>query len=178
MKQKLKKIIKPFVSALVNLGFDPRKFLSYKFYPKFKKDKSEWLNQGGLITHSYMILSDYTDNAGISKGHYFHQDLLVAKFINEYNPKRHIDIASRVDGFVAHVASYREIEVIDIRPLEKSVHENIKYHQADLTNSQDLGKTDSLSCLHAIEHFGLGRYSDPIDVDGHNKGIKKSCELS
>jgi hypothetical protein len=33
-------------------------------------------------------------------------------------------------------------------------------------------KTPSLSCLHAIEHFGLGRYGDPIDLDGHKKGIK------
>ena len=31
---------------------------------------------------------------------------------------RHIDIAFRVDGFVAHVASYREIEVVDVRPLQ------------------------------------------------------------
>ena len=124
-----------------------------------------------------MILFDYPDNAGTSKGHYFHQDLLVAKLNNEHNPKRHIDVASRVDGFVAHVASYREIEVLDVRPLEKSVHENIKFRQADLMNSQDIGKTDSLSCLHVIEHFGLGRYSDPIDVDGHNKGITNLVNL-
>lgn len=177
MNQKLKKTIKPFALALLNLGFDPRKLLSCKFYPKFRKDKSEWLKQGGKITHNYMILSDYADNAGTSKGHYFHQDLLVAKLINEHSPRRHIDIASRVDGFVAHVASYREIEVVDVRPLEKSVHENIKFHQADLMNTQDLGKTDSLSCLHAIEHFGLGRYTDPIDVDGHNKGITNLVNL-
>ena len=177
MNQRIKSIIKLFVLALRNLGFDPRKVLSYKFYPKFRKDKSEWLKQGGKITHNYMILSDYADNAGTSKGHYFHQDLLVAKLINEHAPKRHIDIASRVDGFVAHVASYREIEVVDVRPLEKSVHENIKFRQADLMNSQDLGKTDSLSCLHAIEHFGLGRYTDPIDVDGHNKGITNLVNL-
>jgi hypothetical protein len=31
--------------------------------------------------------------------------------------------------------------------------------------------TDSLSCLHAIEHFGLGRYGDPIDFEGHIKGL-------
>jgi len=31
--------------------------------------------------------------------------------------------------------------------------------------------TDSLSCLHALEHFGLGRYSDPIDYDGWRKGF-------
>jgi hypothetical protein len=31
--------------------------------------------------------------------------------------------------------------------------------------------TDSISCLHAIEHFGLGRYNDSIDADGHIKGL-------
>ena len=64
MNQRIKRIIKPFAFALLNLGFDPRKVLSYKFYPKFRKDKSEWLKQGGKITHNYMILSDYADSAG------------------------------------------------------------------------------------------------------------------
>jgi len=177
MIERLKRFIKPFVIALTHLGFDPRIVLSYKFYPKFRRDKSEWLKQGGNITHSFMILTDYADNAGTSKGHYFHQDLLVARLINEHSPKRHIDVASRVDGFVAHVASYREIEVVDVRPIEKSTHENIKFRQADLMNPQNLGKTDSLSCLHAIEHFGLGRYTDPIDVEGHNKGISNLVNL-
>lgn len=143
----------------------------------FCKQRLEWLKQGGKINHIYMILSDYSDSAGNAKGHYFHQDLLVAKLIYDNKPKRHVDIASRVDGFVAHVAVFREIEVVDIRPLEKSEHDNIKFVQADLMNPQDLGKTDSLSCLHAIEHFGLGRYTDPIDVDGANKGIKNLVEL-
>ena len=39
MNQGIKRIIKPFALALLNLGFDPRKVLSYKFYPKFRKDK-------------------------------------------------------------------------------------------------------------------------------------------
>ena len=67
--------------------------------------------------------------------------------------------------------------MIDVRTLEKSVHKNIKFRQADLMIPQDIGKTDSLSCLHAIEHFGLGRYSDPIDVNGHNKGISNLVNL-
>jgi predicted SAM-dependent methyltransferase len=29
---------------------------------------------------------------------------------------------------------------------------------------------DSLSCLHALEHFGLGRYGDKIDYQGHKRG--------
>jgi hypothetical protein len=97
--------------------------------------------------------------------------LLVARLIHDHNPKRHIDIASRVDGFVAHVASYREIEVVDVRPLQKSEHDNIIFRQADLMNPQDLGQTDSLSCLHAIEHFGLGRYTDPMDINFYIKGL-------
>ena len=30
---------------------------------------------------------------------------------------------------------------------------------------------DSVSSLHAIEHFGLGRYNDPIDYNGYLKAI-------
>ncbi|GGD60053.1 DUF268 domain-containing protein [Erythrobacter arachoides] len=32
--------------------------------------------------------------------------------------------------------------------------------------------------MHAIEHFGLGRYFDPIDVDGHNKGVHNLIDLT
>jgi hypothetical protein len=35
-----------------------------------------------------------------------------------------------------------------------------------------LNSTDSISTLHAIEHFGLGRYGDPIDYWGYLKAIK------
>ncbi len=162
---------------LINLGFDYQKLLSFKFFFQYIKDKRNWLKQGGKITKNKMILFDYCDSAGSYKGHYFHQDLLVAKFIYEQHPKRHIDIGSRIDGFIAHVASFRKIEVIDIRPLSKSRHENIKFRQLDFMSLQDLGKVDSVSCLHAIEHFGLGRYTDAIDINGHNKGITNLVKL-
>ena len=171
MYLKLKEFLRPLALLLLALGFDPRKLCSLWYLKKYKKDKGEWLKQGGKITKSYMILSDYSDNAGSQKGHYFHQDLLVAKLINKENPKRHVDRGSRIDGFVAHVASFRKIEVFDVRPLPKSEHQNIIFRQLDLMVKQDLGKSDSVSCLHAIEHFGLGRYSDKIDINGHNKGI-------
>jgi len=154
-----------------------RKFNKIKYYMLFKKHRTEWLAKGGKITRDYVIISDFKDFAGTSKGHYFHQDLLVAGFIHKNNPKRHIDVGSRFDGFVAHVASFREIEVVDIRPLAACGHENVKFVQADLMNPQNLEKADSVSCLHAIEHFGLGRYSDPIDVDGHLKGIENLVDL-
>jgi SAM-dependent methyltransferase len=110
--------------------------------------------------------------SGTARGHYFHQDLLVARRIFENSPDKHVDVGSRVDGFVAHVAAFRPIEVLDIRPLESKV-KNIKFRQANLMSPppEMIGYCDSLSCLHAIEHFGLGRYGDPIDFEGHLKGL-------
>ena len=161
-------------SSLLGLIKD---IISLKYYCRFRKDRKEWLRQGGMITENHVCLRDYFSNAGVSKGHYFHQDLLVAKMIHNSKPKRHVDVGSRVDGFVAHVASFREIEVIDVRPIEKSIHQNIKFIQADFINPSKLSKTDSLSCLHAIEHFGLGRYNDPIDINAHMKGISNLVSM-
>ena len=181
MNPKFKEMIKPLANAILRpftrLGFDPWRVIAYKHYFRYRKERKEWLKKGGKITRDYMILYDYEDKAGVAKGHYFHQDLLVAKLIHEHNPKRHVDIASRIDGLVAHIASYREVEVFNVRPLPKSKHENILFKQADLMNSNNLDAVDSVSCLHAIEHFGLGRYTDEIDITGHIKGITNLVNL-
>ena len=127
----------------------------------------------------YPVLIDFDEPAGDGKGHYFHQDLLVASFVAQRNPIRHIDIGSRIDGFVAHVASFRTIDVMDVRELNNFGHKNISFLRADLMVSNDTmhGVADSISCLHAIEHFGLGRYGDPIDPDGHVKGFKNILKM-
>ena len=39
-------------------------------------------------------------------------------------------------------------------------------------------KYDSTSCLHTIEHFGLGRYSDTVDYDGYKKGLVNIAKLT
>jgi len=155
--------------GLRNLGGMPRFISNYRTFIKQKgKDNSF------QVSPSRLILNEWTDAGGTMKGHYFHQDLHVAKRIFKNNPNRHIDVGSRIDGFVAHVASYREIEIIDIRPVE-SVVSQISYTQADMMRPlpKELQEcADSVSCLHAIEHFGMGRYGDPIDYDGHKKGIE------
>ena len=139
---------------------------------KFLRDKNSFLTHGGIITHNFPILTEYREQSGSAHGHYFHQDLLVASLISKNQPTRHIDVGSRVDGFVAHVASFRKIDIVDIRPLQIKEHPQINYLQADLMkDSESLPIADSVSCLHAIEHFGLGRYGDPVDPIGHHKGF-------
>lgn len=139
---------------------------------KYRSDRAQFIKLGGEISHRFPIWSDYRKQAGSSGGDYFHQDLLVASFIHENKPQKHIDVGSRIDGFVAHVAAFRKIQVLDIRPLSPLGHSNIEFIQADLMTSDNrLPKADSVSSLHAIEHFGLGRYGDPVDPDGYQKGF-------
>ncbi len=121
----------------------------------------------------YPCLTDKHATSGTIDGHYFQQDLLVAQRIHRSHPMRHVDVGSRVDGFVAHVAAFREIEVFDIRPIYKEVP-NIIFRQADFMGELDekfVEYCDSVSCLHALEHFGLGRYGDPIRYDGYLLGL-------
>jgi hypothetical protein len=114
----------------------------------------------------FPILSDKEDRAGLAGGHYFHQDLWAAKKIFQRRPVRHIDIGSRVDGFVAHVLVFMPVTAVDIRPLESNIG-GLTFLQDDATELDRIhsDSIDSLSTLHVAEHFGLGRYSDPIDPD-------------
>ena len=179
MNSPLKKLIKPFFYFFLAIGFDPRRIFSLRHYPKYRKQYNEFKKKGGVVTNMYPIFTDYDAQAGSASGPYFHQDLLVASFIYKNNPIRHIDIGSRIDGFIAHVASFRPIDVMDVRDLERTGHKNITFIKADLMDKvcAQNNITDSISCLHAIEHFGLGRYGDPVDPMGHIKGFNNILRM-
>ena len=151
-----------FVWALKNLWW----FI--KDYLKLKKQK----DKNFPIKCNYPCLHDKEDNAGVCKWDYFHQDLLVAQEIFKDNPEKHVDIASRIDWFVAHLATFREVEILDIRVIDSKI-ENIKFKQADLMNIWDdmRNYSSSISCLHAIEHFWLWRYWDTLDINWHIKWL-------
>jgi len=140
---------------------------------KFVDDAIAWVQRGGRIDSLFPIVDEWRADAGVASGQYFHQDLVVAQWIHEAKPRRHVDVGSRVDGFVAHVAAFREIEVFDIRPLGRSVR-NIRFVRADLQDPASAPRecADSVSCLHALEHFGLGRYGDAVDPEGHLRGFQ------
>ena len=149
----------------------------------YYKDLKELKKQKGADTtfefgRKFPILSEKFDQGGIMKGHYFHQDLYIARLIFEANPQKHLDIGSRTDGFIAHVAAYRNIELVDIRPI-KSLVKNISITCANLMElpAGMVNYCDSISSLHAIEHFGLGRYGDPIDYFGYLKALQNIAKI-
>jgi hypothetical protein len=177
-------MLKHFYRVLRIFGFDLKIFL-YSIYNTFgffvdffKLKKQKGKDNSFTFSRLYPVLNDKNDQGGVMNGHYFHQDLHVARLIFEKKPIRHVDIGSRTDGFVAHVASFRDIEVIDIRTILSKV-KNISFRKANLMELQEdlIGYSDSVSCLHAIEHFGLGRYGDPIDYWGYLKGIHNITKI-
>lgn len=111
------------------------------------------------------MLEDRIEEAG-SAGEYFIQDIWAARKIYNRKPSRHIDIGSRIDGFVSHVLTFMPVEVIDIRPLKSNIP-GLTFLQEDATYLSNIvdNSVESLSSLHAIEHFGLGRYGDPINPE-------------
>jgi SAM-dependent methyltransferase len=148
--------------------------ITRQYYIGLKNDLKELQNQEKdsvvkfPITKLYPCYRDKEDNAGALNM----QDLHVAQLIYKNNPVKHVDIGSCLNGFISHVASFRKIEVFDIRPMQIHVS-NIEFTQADLMK---LDKTlenyaDSVSCLSVLEHFGLGRYNDPICYDGYLVGF-------
>jgi hypothetical protein len=180
-----KKLIKIHFFLSEILGFDPLKtYNSIKGFPAFLRDLFEFrkIYNGKLVFNP--CLGDRFKESGSIKSEYFWQDLLVAQQIFSHKPFKHVDVGSRIDGFVAHVASFRPLEVFDIRPLNSNIP-GVVFKQADLMSIESVnalcadtdGYCDSLSCLHAIEHFGLGRYGDQVDPFGYKKGIENLSRL-
>ena len=93
----------------------------FKNYVKIKKLTKN--NKDFKINLNYPCLHDRNDTWWTAKWHYFHQDLLVARKIYKNNPLKHVDIWSRVDWFVAHIATFRDIEVFDIRNIVDDLFE-------------------------------------------------------
>ncbi len=127
-------------------------------------------NMRAKLTNLHPVLADIDEPAGQVDAHYFYQDIWAARRVYKSRPTHHVDIGSRLDGFVAHVLSFVPVTVIDIRPGPIAVT-GLTFMQDNATTLDRLESDSigSLSSLHVGEHFGLGRYGDPIDPTAHLK---------
>ena len=122
----------------------------------------------------YPMVNDIGENADILDEHYFMQDICVARKILMDNPGRHYDIGSRIDGFISHLLVFRkDITLIDVRPFPLAI-DGLDFIQSDAVNLSEIEdeSVESLSSLHAAEHFGLGRYGDPVDAEAFFVAMK------
>jgi Caenorhabditis protein of unknown function, DUF268 len=153
-------------------GLEPRELLhSLPEIPAFAKNLVEYNRRNNRpafkpsLRHINPILSDHKAQAGES-GQYFHQDLWAARKIFSRRPESHVDVGSRLDGFVAHLLVFMPVTFVDIRAIDDPVA-GLTFVRDDATTLAGFENDSlpSISSLHAAEHFGLGRYGDPIDPD-------------
>ncbi len=119
----------------------------------------------------FLCLMDRTADTPFDP-HYTYHPAWAARVVARTMPKKHIDIASTLK-FCTLVSAFVPVEFYDYRPanlhlsgLESKFGDLHKLPFAD-------SSVESLSCMHTIEHVGLGRYGDPIDYDGDIKAAKE-----
>jgi len=88
------------------------------------------------------------------------------------NPKLHIDISSSI-YFVSIASAFIPIKFYDYRPAELELNNIVSEHADIISLPFEDNSIESLSCMHVVEHIGLGRYGDPIDPEGDLKAIKE-----
>lgn len=149
---------------------------------KFHSDKIKYNKQN--IDDNFIVVNknirrhyDWEKQAGDIDEHYFFMDLYMAKRILSNHTSIHYDIGSRIDGFIAHLLTTINVVMIDVRPLNFNV-EGLEFLQGNACQLPlEDNSISSLSSLHALEHFGLGRYGDPIDPDAWKKALDEMVRV-
>ena len=147
---------------LVGLIFLPAFFMRWYRYAKLeRKDvKVNWKDTHPCLHDS--VLSTTFDP------HYFYQGAWLARRVAQIKPRKHTDIGSSVLT-IGVLSATVETEFIDFRPLKVDLP-SLASKAGNILDLEYKNNTiESLSCLHVIEHIGLGRYGDTMDPEGSNK---------
>lgn len=159
MKKLVKRIIRVVLTPFVFWDF--LKFQKQDKNPRFSLSLSDF----------YPQIKDKTIKTGFDR-HYVYHTSWAARKVKEINPDFHTDISSSL-YFTGIVSAFVPIKFYDYRPaqlrlsgLESKAGDLIKLSFAD-------NEIKSLSCMHTVEHVGLGRYGDTIDPEGDIKAAKE-----
>jgi hypothetical protein len=157
-----------FAKRWVGAVVDWRRLVSLRFLPHYFSDWLAFRRRAGTwsvaVADSYPCLADRLPTTPFDP-HYFYQGNWLARRLADFKPAQHVDIGSSVltmGVLSAHVPTI----FVDYRPL--TVHQSgLNCVAADINQLPFADRSvASLSCLHVIEHIGLGRYGDPLNVDG------------
>ena len=104
--------------------------------------------------------------------HYVYHCAWATRVVARIRPQLHIDIASSLH-FCAQLSAFCPIGFFDYRPARLYLA-NLTTGAADLMRLPFANESvRSLSCMHVVEHVGLGRYGDPLDPDGDLKAVSE-----
>lgn len=114
-------------------------------------------------------LSDSTSTTEFEP-HYTYHPAWAARILAQTRPAEHVDISSHL-SFCTIVSAFLPVKFYDYRPAHLNLS-GLTSERADLLALPfESGSILSLSCMHTVEHIGLGRYGDPLDSEGDLKAI-------
>ena len=120
---------------------------------------------------AYVQLRDDTSTTGFDQ-HYVYHTAWAARVLARTRPEIHVDISSSL-YFTTIVSAFVPVRFYDYRPADIK----LSGLESGSGNLLSLAFPDnsvrSLSCMHTIEHIGLGRYGDPLDPKGDLKAISE-----
>jgi len=149
--------------------FDPVNFFSILIrYVSFLR---EWRNYSRLegaepldFENSYPMITDRTATTRVDI-HYFYQAVWAMERIARIKGSIHVDVGSEV-GFIGMLTTHLPVLFIDIRPVRVKLPYLSSLAGSLLNLPLATHSVISLSCLHVVEHVGLGRYGDPLNPLG------------
>src|SRR4051812_41952893 len=104
--------------------------------------------------------------------HYTYHPAWAARILAKTKPELHVDFSS-ILSFGSIVSAFIPVKFYDYRPADLKLS-NWESGFADLTNLPfETNSQASISCMHTVEHIGLGRYGDPLDPGGDLKAIEE-----
>ncbi len=149
---------------------------NYKARKKFDNDLTTFKSKSDSRfsinnEDNFPCLNDNTNNTGFD-AHYVYHPAWATRIIKDINPSKHIDISSTLH-FCSQLSAYVPVDFYDYRPANLTLP-NLKTLKGDLMNLDfSDNSVESISCMHTVEHIGLGRYGDPIDPIGDLKAIEE-----
>ncbi len=155
------------LSCIVGLIGIPRYLRNLFLYASIKQDERFSLS----IKNLYPRLGDATSSTKFDR-HYIYHVHWALKILSETKPSLHVDFSSSLN-FISALAISTKTLFYDFRPAELRL-ENLQCAEADLMDlSKFYGLYDSVSCMHVIEHIGLGRYGDKVSPIGDIAAINQ-----
>ncbi len=176
--QTIKKIIpRPIKKVLKEMRSWYQGLFILNDYLRFKKE-AQFANRGFSLSYNdlWPCLTDKTPETDFER-HYVYHLAWAARCVKEIAPERHVDIGSRL-FFPAILSAFVPTDFYDYRPAD-IVLSNLGSYKGDLTSLpfKD-NELASVSCLHTLEHIGLGRYGDPIDPNGDLTAMKELARVT
>jgi len=104
--------------------------------------------------------------------HYVYHTAWAARKVRAHGPREHVDVSSSL-YFAGIVSAFVPIRFLDYRPAGLGLT-GLDEESGDLLRLplQD-ESIESLSCMHVVEHVGLGRYGDRLDPLGDRKSASE-----